>query len=312
MGRFTSILRWGLSGLLLCCAMAVQAQRIYLVASEGTPSFQAAIDAFAQELARAGVARQDWQQLALSDVARLDSLADDGKLVVTWGADAFRLVQGRSPRAAVLAALIPRIGFERVLAQIGRKPGPGIVALYLDQPFARQLDLLRMALPEARDLGVIWGPESISQQPLLLASAKSHGFALRESTLVTGGSLVNALRAATNEADVLLAVPDGHVYNPATATDILLTTYRARIPVFVFSPSYVKAGAMLSLHTAPEQVGIQAAAMAHTFLQTGALPASQYPADFTITVNEYVARSLGLALDARRLTSQLHQQEKRP
>jgi ABC-type uncharacterized transport system substrate-binding protein len=167
-------------------------------------------------------------------------------------------------------------------------------------------------MPAAKDIGVIWGPESISQQPLLLAAAKSRGLTLHESTLTPGVPLVNALRAASSDVDVLLAVPDGHVYNPATATDILLTTYRARVPVFVFSPSYVKAGAMMSLHTTPEQVGVQAAAMAHTFLQTSALPSSQYPSDFTITVNEYVARSLGVALDANQLATQLHQQEKRP
>lgn len=306
------ILRWGLLAVLLCSGMAAQAQKIYLVASESTPSFQAAIDAFAQELSRDGVPRNDWQQLPLAEVARLDAVADEGKLVVTLGSEAFRQVQGRSPRAAVLAALLPRVGFERVLAQIGRKPGPGIVALYLDQPFGRQLDLLRMALPAARDVGVIWGPESLSQQPQLLASARSRGLTLHESTLTPGQPLVSALRAASTDVDVLLAVPDGHVFNPATATDILLTTYRSRVPVFVFSPSYVKAGAMMSLHTAPEQVGLQAADIAHAFLQNGALPPSQYPADFTITVNEYVARSLGVVLDTRLLKTQLHQLEKRP
>lgn len=312
MVRFCLLLRWSLVWVLMCAWGAVHAQRIYLVASDSTPSFQAATDAFGQELARLGVSRAEWQQLALTDVARLDTLADEGKLVVTWGTEAFRQVQGRSPRAAVLAALIPRVGFERVLAQIGRKLSPGLVALYLDQPFSRQLDLLHLALPSAREVGVIWGPESSSQQALLASSAKTHGFILHESVITPGQALSTALHTAATEVDVLLAVPDGHVYNPATATDILLTTYRSRVPVLAFSPAYVKAGAVLSLHTAPEQVGVQAATMARAFLQSGALPQSQYPNDFSITVNEYVARSLGMALDAKALTTQLHLLEKRP
>ena len=311
MSRLRRTVRWGLAWLMLCLGLQVQAQRIYLVSSESTPSFQAATEAFSQELARLGVARQEYQQIALADIVRLDTVADEGKVVVTFGTEAFRQVEARSPRSAVLATLIPRIGFERVLAQIGRKPAPGIVALYLDQPFARQLDLLHLAMPAARDVGVIWGPESISQQESLSASARSRGLALRESSLAAGVPLVSALRAVSSDVDVLLAVPDGRVYNPATATDILLTTYRARIPVFVFSPAYVKAGAMMSLHTTPEQVGVQAAGMVHSYLQSSTLPQSQYPADFTVTINEYVARSLGLALDAKHLTAQLRLLEKR-
>jgi hypothetical protein len=46
--------------------------------------------------------------------------------------------------------------------------------------------------------------------------------------------------------------------------------------------------------------------MAAHFLQTGNLPASQYPTEFTVTTNEYVARSLGLNLDAKGLTERLH------
>lgn len=312
MSGLRHLLRWTLAWCLLSAGLLAHAQRIYVVASEATPSFQAAVDAFSLELIRLGVARQEWQQMALSEVPRLDAVADEGKLVVTFGSEAFRQVEARSPRAGILAALIPRVGFERVLAQIGRKPGPGHTALYLDQPFARQLDLLRLAMPTAKEVGVMWGPESISQQAMLLASAKNHGLALRESTLTAGVSLVSALRAASSDVDALLAVPDGQVYNPATATDILLTTYRARVPVIVFSPSYVKAGAMMSLHTAPDQVGIQAANMVQNFLQTNTVLQSQYPSDFTITVNEYVARSLGMSLDAKHLTAQLHQAEKRP
>jgi hypothetical protein len=55
--------------------------------------------------------------------------------------------------------------------------------------------------------------------------------------------------------------------------------------------------------------------MASHFLQTGNLPATQYPTEFTITTNEYVARSLGLRLDARTLSERLHKMdhaERRP
>ena len=69
---------------------------------------------------------------------------------------------------------------------------------------------------------------------------------------------------------------------------------------------------MVSLYTAPVQVGVQAANMALSYLQTGQLPLNEYPVDFQIAVNEYVARSLGLSIDGKRLSAQLAGQEKRP
>ena len=79
-----------------------------------------------------------------------------------------------------------------------------------------------------------------------------------------------------------------------------------------FSPAYVRAGALLSLYTTPSQIGVQAAAMAKTVVQGAPLPAPQYPLEYEVGVNEYVARSLGLMLDGASLAERLHRLEKRP
>jgi ABC-type uncharacterized transport system substrate-binding protein len=63
----------------------------------------------------------------------------------------------------------------------------------------------------------------------------------------------------------------------------------------------------------PHQVGVQAAQLARAVLQGKALPASgAYSTDFQIAVNEHVARSLGLSLDALELTRRLRLLEGRP
>jgi ABC-type uncharacterized transport system substrate-binding protein len=187
-----------------------------------------------------------------------------------------------------------------------------VAALYLDQPFTRQLDLLHLALPQAKRVGVLWGAESQTQQPLLAAAAQARSLELVEARYSEGQPLITALRGALNGADVLLAVADGTVYNQASVSNILLTSYRAKTPVMAFSPAYVKAGALLSLHTTLAQTGARVAALSSHFLQTNSLPPSQYPTDFSINVNEYVARSLGLTLDAAELAERLRKLEKRP
>jgi ABC-type uncharacterized transport system substrate-binding protein len=82
--------------------------------------------------------------------------------------------------------------------------------------------------------------------------------------------------------------------------------------VLGFSPAYVRAGALVSLHSTPAQVGIQAASLARSVLNGQSPAPSQYPADFTVEVNTHVARSLGLELDAAALTKQLRQLERKP
>lgn len=297
----------------LCCLLGpAQAYLVCVVSSEKTPAFQEATDSLTQELVRNGIAQQDVRAASITEYLEGNPGIQDARLIISLGTDAFRQVTGRNNKAAVIAALIPRISFERVLTETNKKPQTNVSALYLDQPFGRQLDLLRLTLPALRRVGVVWGPESISQQPLLSAALQARGLESSEGVLTEGQTIIGALRAALVDADALLAVADGNVFNASSISNILLSSYRVNTPVLAFSPAYVKAGALMSVHSTAAQAGQQAASMASHFLQTNSLPASQYPADYTITVNAYVARSLGLALDAKVLTERLRKLEKKP
>ena len=313
--RWRWVLRWALLACLACPFSPALAYLVNVVGSDNGTAFQQASDSLVQELVRNGLARKDIGLLGVAEHQEMAPAVAEARLTISLGTEAFRQVCARNAKAAVLAALIPRVSFERVLQEANKKSGTTISALYLDQPFGRQLDLLRLALPGARRIGVLWGPESISQQGLLGAALQARGMEASEGVYAEGQPLIGALRGALQDADALLAIADNTVYNSSTVANILLTSYRAKTPVLAFSPAYVKAGAMLSVHSTAMQAGIQVAAMAGHYLQTGNLPANQYPTDFTITTNEYVARSLGLSLDARALSERLRKldrTEKKP
>lgn len=297
---------------LSCLTDPARAHLVSVVSSDQTAAFQEATDSLVPELLRSGVARADIQLLSVAEYLEGGPHVTDAKLIITLGTDALRQVAQRNTRTPVLAGLIPRLSYERVLRESGKKISSHMAALYLDQPFGRQLDLLRLALPAVRRVGVLWGPESITQQPLLNAALQGRGMELSEGMYTEGQPLIAALRMALSDAEVLLAVADGAVYNPASVSNILLTSYRARTPVMAFSPTYVKAGALLSVHSTAAQAGAQLAAMGAHLLQTNSLPASQYPAEFNINANAYVARSLGLSLDVGALSERLRKLEKKP
>jgi putative ABC transport system substrate-binding protein len=286
---------------------------VVVVASERSASYVAASDALSAELGRLGPARTTVANWNVAEVASPEpgALADT-KVIVALGTLALKAVLAQDPKVPVVAALIPRSGVERILKELGHKPTAPVVAVYLDQPFSRQVELIRLALPEARRVGVLWGPESALQRPALAAALQARALQEVGGAVVAGEPLHGALKSVLEETDVLLAVADATVFNSSTVSNLLVATYRARIPVLAFSPAYVKAGAMLALYSTPAQIGAQAATMVRLVLQGGATAVSQYPADFSVVVNEHVARSLGLGLDAGLLQGQLRQLEKRP
>jgi ABC-type uncharacterized transport system substrate-binding protein len=202
------------------------------------------------------------------------------------------------------------MSFERVLAESGRQPSALLTALYLNQPLTRQVELIRLALPKVRRVGVLWGDESRSQQAVLESVLQSRGLKLVSAHAKPAIPIFAELKTVLEESDLLLALPDPQVYNSASIQNILLSSFRAQVPMLAFSPAYVRAGALLALHSTPLQIGRQAGVVAYAALQGRPLGAPQYPQDFSVSVNEHVARSLGLSLDARDLTERLRRMEK--
>ena len=306
-------LRGILVGWALWGAGLALAAEVLVLSSERSPSYTDASQAAVSELVRLGVRRTDIALLYVPELTPGELGATQGaKVWITLGSDALARALAREGRPPVVSALIPRLGFERLLRESPGKTAAPVVAVYLDQPFGRQLDLMHQALPDVKRVGVLWGQESLLQQANLQAAAQARGVELVAGVVPTSTSLFAGLKTVLDGADVLLAVADPQVYNGATISNILLATYRARVPMVAFSPAYVKAGAMLAVYSTPRQIGVQAGALARTVLQGGAVPASQYPLEFSVAVNEHVARSLGMALDEATLNERMHRMERRP
>lgn len=296
----------------LACLGSARAATVAIVLSERSAGYQDVAKVAAVELERVGVAANEVVQFTGAEWASLDTAAGTPKLIITLGAEALKQVLGRELHTPVVAALLPRSGYERIVRESSRRLPANLTAVFLDQPFGRRLDLLRLILPDAKRVGVLWGPESVAMQAGMAQSLQSRGLTMVSSVVTDPAGLFNGLKSVLDDTDVLMAVADPQVYSGSTIANILLTTYRARIPVMAFSPAYVKAGALISIYATPKQIGVQAAGLARLSLQGSALPAPQYPSEFEISVNDHVARSLGLDLNARILTDKLINGARRP
>jgi len=293
------------------CAGSLQAADavVVIVSSERSASYMEASEALLVELERGGLARREVLQITVAELPAAGTLAP--RVFVTLGTEAAGLLAKREWPAAVLCTLLPRASFDRITRETGRRPSSQFSALYLNQPFTRQLDLIRLALPHVRRIGVLWGPESQVQTAAFQAAARDRGLALVSAQVGLNEPIFPSLKRVLEDSDVLLAVADPQVYNGGSLQNILLSSFRGRVPMVAFSPAYVRAGALLAVHATPSQIGRQAAVMVGRVLDGKALPATpQYPQDFSISVNEHVARSLGLALDSKSLSEQLRQLER--
>ncbi|WP_165493212.1 ABC transporter substrate-binding protein [Hylemonella gracilis] len=248
------------------------------------------------------------------------SLPAPPRLYIALGVQACTHLARQTPAALVgapvLCALLPRQSFEYLLRETGRRAGPDFSALYLNQPLARQLDLIRLALPQARRIGVLVGagPGAQQMEDQLTELARERGLRLVSARLGTSDPIFPGLKQVLDESDVLLAMADPQIYNSHTIQNILLASFRAKVPMQAFSPAYVRAGALLALYATPEQIGAQVASLVRDALteQNGRARGLGPPLHtqwFEVSVNAHVARSLGLQLDADDLAERLRRLE---
>lgn len=284
--------------LTLCAALIVvsaPAATIAVVLSDASAPYQEVLDAIQSRLgAEHNVVRQLPDQLASTDTV------STARLVISVGVRAAEAVAQKSKKTPVIAVLVPRDWYiHGGQARLATDQRPA-TAVFLDQPYSRQLSLVREGLPEASTLGVVLSNTQAWQLHELQSQAKSLRLSVTGVIVDSEQRLVESLDKLLPGVDLLLALPDGGVFNRGTAQTIFLTTYRYRVPVVGYSSSLTRAGALVSIYSSPDQIGQQAAELALKALSTGGvkLPAAQFPRYYSVSINAHVARSLGLELPA--------------
>lgn len=289
---------------------------VLLVSSDTSSAYVEAATSLILSLAQSGVPTSRIRQLQAAEFKAISALPGGppiGQVAVALGVEAAELLATHNGPAPVICALIPRGSFQRVLRVSGRRTSSRFSALYLDQPLERQLELVHLALPKVQRLGVLLGPESVSRLPALKVLAGEHGFRLTSAQVDPANGVFSALAQVLADSDVLLALADPAVFNNNSIQNILLAAFRARVPLVGFSPAYTRAGALLSLHTTPVQVGIQTAGLVRDVLAGNPLPTSALePDDFEVIVNPHVARVLGFDLQSQDLRQVLKLGRHRP
>lgn len=251
--------------------------------------------------------------LAPDSTSRLNELlASRPALIVPVGIRATALALREAGSIPVLSLLVPLDSYASLIDSSPRGDPTRASAIYLDQPLERQLDLLKLLLPNARHVATLSGQNSRRQVAELERLCRQRGLQLITQPVASGDNPVPALARLMDQADVLLALPDPTIFNRSSVQAILLTTYRSDVPVLGFSQAYVRAGALAAVHSSAGQIGRQAGEWIAELAISGdwKLGAPRYPRYYSVAVNAQVAQSLGISVDSEEvLLERLQEQE---
>lgn len=276
--------------------------------TDSGPVYREVADTVRVEIERALPGAVQW---VVVPAPQIDVSAPSPKMIITVGSGALAAVAALPAdiSAPVLATLLPRLAFDRELGRAAKKLIAS--AIVLDQPPARQAALIRAALPGARQVGLLLGPESRQMLLPLRSALHEHGFSVHAEDIGQRGMFA-ALQSILDDSDVVLAVADPAVFNSETIGAVLTAGYRRQVPLVAFSPAYVKAGSLLGLYATPSQVGRAAAEAVRTILAGAPLPIPAAPREFSIDLNAAVARSLGLSLREEEMRRRMGATERTP
>ncbi len=184
--------------------------------------------------------------------------------------------------------------------KIGLDPGRRNVAgVALTKPLREQFAMIRMALPKLHSIGLLYRSSSVKSLQTLADVKKKlpPTWRLEAVDVDTIDSMAGAIQELfSHDIGMVWTMADAAIYNRATVKSLLLASLRNKIPVFGFSGSFVKAGALLGLEADPTLQGQYAASLVLDDLGVNSQDTRVLSAGVTLAVNMVVADRLKISL----------------
>lgn len=267
---------------------AAQAGNVALVLSENSGPYSEFANTY-----REALESNVWKITSQGSAEHLAQASARPDLIIAVGSSALRQVLAQATSTPVIATLIPRQTYEKLLAENTNR-NRRVTAIYLDQPPARQAVFLRTLLPNRKRVGMLVSNETQGLVTQFRQALGNAGLTLEIEDSESENALLPALNALLPRSSVLLAIPDTTIYRRENIKAILVTTYRYQKPVIAFSAAFVNSGALAALYSTPAQIARQAAEVTSTLGAT--LPPPMPPGQFAVVINPNVAQALDLVV----------------
>jgi len=220
-------------------------------------------------------------------------------LIVTIGTQATRAMMRRQTDIPVVFSLVLTAGEDGTFF---KRRALNVTGAAMDIPVPVQFARLKEVIPDLRRVGVIFNPR-VSGQVIRSAreAAIQANLELVEISVASEAQVMEEVSHLKGRVDGLWSVPDSTVFTSRSVDAILLQTLRDGIPFVGLSPSFVKAGALLSFSCDYEDVGAQSGEIAVEVLK-GKSPARipvVYPRRVSLFLNLNTARAIHLDISEK-------------
>jgi len=130
---------------------------------------------------------------------------------------------------------------------------------------------------------------------------------------VSPGEGVDALLRDADPFDVILALPDATVLNPANIAHVVRTLYQQHKVMIGYSDTLTRVGSLASVYPTADRIARVVRQVLEQYAAEHVLPSPRFVPDVNVSLNERLARSLNIVLpDAADLVSTIRSQREAP
>lgn len=184
----------------------------------------------------------------------------------------------------------------------GFNDGRALCGVTTDVPLSAQFALISQALPKARSIGMLYRSNTPEGQRLLktVQEALPKDWNLEAVAVDKLPNIADAIAELINKhIDIVWTSVDAQIYDYPAESALLLAALRNKVPVFGFSPAFVRSGALIGVGVSPAAQGKQAADLALRVLDhpnDAHNPRITSPEAIQIAVNLILAPQIGVEL----------------
>jgi putative ABC transport system substrate-binding protein len=270
--------------------LAEKAAHILIVANSNEQPYQEAIAGFKQQIPVSSKIKFTELMLASTQSSinkEIDSVKPD--LIYALGGEAIKWVN-------LQTTTIPIVG-TMVLKPDVFEQASNITGISLGYPLKTQFQWLRKFFPRQTSVAILFNP---SENRTVVEAARQigqqNGFNLIAIPVETPKELPYALEQLANNVELLLAIPDETVMSVNTAKEVLLASFRNKVPLIGISDNWVKSGALYALSWDYEDLGKQCAVMAQKILNGAPVQtvSPEFPRKVTYTINTKISEHMNM------------------
>lgn len=223
-------------------------------------------------------------------------------LIVTVGSAAANFALKELQDKNIISVFITRNAYQSIIADSNLTNRTS--AIFIDQPVKRLMNLAGLLSVGQDEFNV-----GFLSDRKIEYSKSNNKINVNAKELSPSDNPTQIIEPLIINNDVLVVLPGGSYFNQLVARLVLQLSMKNKKPVIGFSKKYTTAGALLSLYSSPQDVGLDSARIVNAWLadQKYKLPLPQEGKFYSIELNQKISRRLNKSLDVEKLHKQLQQ-----